>query len=176
MQKTALQSKRRTCPIEAAANGRSLNSPNFDRQSLPSSVLICASTCEYGMKSAPCRTRSKISSKYGGTMDSSTTKLIITGKQDHRLPCNESICPILRAAPRTRHNVLTMRSAFAGVMKELDELFDAPNARLVASAAAPEPRPTASMPKLANRLNRELGTLRARLSPNGLTVAPSFST
>jgi len=63
---------------------------------------LITSSCHSGMKSAPSRTRLKMSASCGLRKVSSWM---------------DSICPIFKAAPRTRHSVETRRVALASDRK-----------------------------------------------------------
>ncbi len=75
--------------------------------------------------------------------------------------------------PLTLHNVFTIRSAFAGVIKALSnefatlDVFGRPKVRLVTSAAVPKPSPTIKLPNEVTLANLDAGTaLSFALSSN----------
>lgn len=143
-----------TCPMEAAAKGRSSKYSSLSRQLGPRSLLRVFVICFSGMKSALCLTRSKILARWG-LMKASSWML--------------SIWPSLSAAPRTLHSVFTMRSALASDRKGLEsstaffpERSSGRRLFLATSARAPKPRPTARPPKLASRPILVTGTFRSR--------------
>ena len=92
-------------PIEAAANGFGWKSWSLVFHSGPNWSTKTLSICRTGMKSADSRTRSKILCNWG---------LIIV------LSWMLNIWPNFKAAPRTLHSVLTMRSALASVRNGLE--------------------------------------------------------
>lgn len=70
----------------------------------------------------------------------------------------------MESSPRTLHKVLTILSAFAGVMKALSKVLatevfsDKPNVLLVISAIVPTPNPAANVPKETTRASLDDGT------------------
>mmetsp|Transcript_8673 Transcript_8673/g.29597 ORF Transcript_8673/g.29597 Transcript_8673/m.29597 type:complete len:220 (+) Transcript_8673:1568-2227(+) len=141
-------SARCTCPMEAAAMGRSskLATPWRSRQPSPSSAVSWACSCADGIMSAPWRARSRAAASGGGSMRSSWM---------------DSICPSLSAAPRMRHSVSARASAEASGMPS-----PPPRARFVA-------RRTPSMPKPHARASGVDGTSRSTIFSRSLAEASS---